>query len=41
MNQFRLIVEIRGAETDSRVSLVEILLRMAGLTNPIRTQTAA
>ncbi len=41
MNQFKLMVEILGAETDSRVSRVEILLRMAGLTNPIKTQTAA
>ena len=40
MNQFRLIVEIRGAETDSRVSRVDILFSTSGLIKPIITQTA-
>jgi len=34
------MVDILGAETDSRVSRVEILLRIPGLTKPISTQTA-
>ena len=41
MNQFRLMVEILGAETDSRVSRVEISFRITGLIKPITTQTAA
>ena len=40
MNQFKLIVEILGAETDSRVSRVDILLSTSGLIKPIITQTA-